>query len=377
MLHYAATFKVNMLNSPSIFVAIVSFNSASTIEACLKSLQGQEGYTLNQNLNVLVIDNFSTDNTVEVLNRVKIPGIEVVKNSENLGFSAGHNQALANFIKSTSDFYLCMNPDLALHNAALSSLSQSIILKEEVGVACPKLLRANENLQPLIPEILDAAGMYITPALRHFDRGSDQELNPKFDEPCLVFGASGACMLMKRKFVEDLQLSAGSTESDVDRIYPQLAAGRSERHLLFDEGFFAYREDADLCWRAQLFGWRFLYEPKALGYHVRKVTSENRKSLSANLNYLGVRNRFLLQLNQYRLSYGLIPFFIGYIARNFLVIVGTIFVERTSLKAFSDFIKLFRRGCARRKIIAKRAKLSARDVKKWFQFAPMTEAING
>ena len=65
---------------------------------------------------------------------------------------------------------------------------------------------------------------------------------------------------------------------------------------VFDEDFFAYREDADLAWRAQLLGWDALYVPGATATHVRRVTPERRSALPAAINRYGVRNRFLLRL---------------------------------------------------------------------------------
>ena len=66
---------------------------------------------------------------------------------------------------------------------------------------------------------------------------------------------------------------------------------------VFDEDFFAYREDADLAWRLQGFGHRALYVPGAVAYHRRSVTPERRRSLSATVNRHSVKNRFLLRIH--------------------------------------------------------------------------------
>jgi GT2 family glycosyltransferase len=64
----------------------------------------------------------------------------------------------------------------------------------------------------------------------------------------------------------------------------------------FDEDFFAYREDADLAWRAQILGWRCLYIPAAVGWHVRRVTPERREQLPHLINWHSVKNRFLMRI---------------------------------------------------------------------------------
>ena len=63
----------------------------------------------------------------------------------------------------------------------------------------------------------------------------------------------------------------------------------------FDEEFFSYREDADLAWRGQLMGWKCLYNPSAVAWHVRRVTPERREELPLVINWHSVKNRFLMR----------------------------------------------------------------------------------
>jgi len=95
--------------------------------------------------------------------------------------------------------------------------------------------------EPLPKRRIDSTGMYFTPAMRHFDRGWHEPDGRRFQNPQYVFGASAAAALYRRQMIEDI-----SVEGD-----------------LFDPDFFAYREDADVAWRAQLLGWRCIYTPAA------------------------------------------------------------------------------------------------------------------
>src|SRR5260370_25649103 len=70
----------------------------------------------------------------------------------------------------------------------------------------------------------------------------------------------------------------------------------SEGPNFFDPDFFAYREDADVAWRAQLLGWRCLYIPQAAAYHVRSVVPGNRHAVPSVLNMHSVKNRFLMRI---------------------------------------------------------------------------------
>ena len=89
-----------------------------------------------------------------------------------------------------------------------------------------------------------------------------------------VFGASAAAALYRRAMIDDVAVDGD----------------------FFDPDFFAYREDADVAWRAQLLGWRCIYTPAAVAYHVRTVTPANRRSLPPVINMHSVKNRFLMRI---------------------------------------------------------------------------------
>ena len=81
---------------------------------------------------------------------------------------------------------------------------------------------------------LDSTGIYFTPSLRHFDRGSGEPDRGAYEHFQYVFGVTGAVALYRRAMIEDVSICGE----------------------FFDNDFFAYREDADLAWRAQLLGWK-------------------------------------------------------------------------------------------------------------------------
>ena len=182
-------------------------------------------------------------------------------------------------------------------------------------------------------------------------RGSNEVDSGQFNRSETVFGGTGACLLLHRSFVEELLLVGENHERDSEKIYPQLSENREKRAPLFDEAFFAYREDADLAWRASLLGWKCLYVPEAIGYHRRLVLPSNRSELPDEVNNCSVRNRFLLQLNNYSFLKWPAAFLPGVVIRNLIVLFAVLIIERSSLSAFRDLGILWKRASERRRIL--------------------------
>ncbi len=346
----------------TIFISIVTFNSEKYIEKCLNAIFAAES-TLKNQIIVQVSDNSSEDSTVKIVEEKFTGLVKLVANRENLGFCAAHNQAVAVFLKTDAQYLLVLNPDLRLRPDTVSKLIEALSNLSDAGIATPKIYRADDTLEAVVPLCLDAAGMELTPSLRHLDRGSNQLDEGQYNQNQIIFGGTGACLFFKREAVMQLLLDSGELEKDLERVHPQLLAGLADRKLLFDEGFFAYREDADLAWRAKILGISTLYVADAVAYHKRVVLADNRRTLSPYLNRLSVRNRFLLQINNFSFVNDLDKLLPGFLWRNLLVVFGVFLTEWSSIPAFLDLIKLFRRAYARRRILFKRAReLSAGTV---------------
>lgn len=343
------------MGEPRVFVHVVTYNSKAFIEPCIRSLLSQEGYRVGDNLTIHVTDNASSDGSASAVTK-SFPNVSIEINSSNIGFCGAHNQGTFKFISSNSDFLLILNPDVRLEPKSIGILVNELKLDKSAGMACSKLYRADENLQPINPKVLDSAGMVLTSSLRHFDRGSNDA--DRFNTKEYVFGGSGACLLLKRSAVKSLLLTGLMREKDSELICPALGSNREKRALLFDEAFFAYREDADLAWRARNLGIRCLFVPNAIGYHKRVVLPENRRSLPPELNRFSVRNRFLLQLNNFSLKRDFAAIIPGLLLRNILVVLGVLLFERSSLLGLRDALKLIPRAIERRRSVFSKGVLS-------------------
>jgi hypothetical protein len=221
-------------------------------------------------------------------------------------------------------------------------------LASDIGTVCGKLLRATPSLEAAAVPLLDSAGIYFTPTFRHLDRGSDLPDGPEYNKSAMVFGATAAAALYRKEMIADISIDGE----------------------FFDEDFFLYREDADLSWRAQLLGWRCLYVPQAVGYHVRSVFPGNRRSVPADVNRHCVQNRFLM-----RIKNATWPLYLRHLVpvtyRDLGVLAYCLLSERSSLAAFPKVVQLWRRTVAKRRVLQQRRKASDAYMEQWFGVRPV------
>ncbi len=246
-------------------ITIVTWNSAQHLTDCFASIRQQD----NREFEVIIVDNASSDGTRALLQEVE-PQWQVIYNDSNVGFAAGQNQAMR---ASSGEWVLCLNPDVVLSPNFVSQLVAAADARPEVGSLCGKLLRWDSAAAHHQTNVIDSTGIYFTRNMRHLDRGAEQCDTGQYDRPQYVFGASGAAAMFRRDFITDVSVEG----------------------QFFDEEFFAFREDGDLAWRAQMMGWKCLYVPTAVAWHVRRVTPERRAELPLVINWHSVKNRFLMR----------------------------------------------------------------------------------
>ena len=312
---------------PPVAITIVTYNSSRYIARCLEHVFAQN----YRNLEVILIDNASSDESASILRQYADQGT-VVCNSENRGFAGGQNQAIG---MSSSDWVLTLNPDVRLTPDFLIEAVSAGGEDPRVGMVSGKLLTLGEDFEiPAQPEF-DSTGIFFTPNLRHFDRGSKQKNEGQYEKDEYVFGVSGAAALYRRAMIEDLKCGGE----------------------FFDRDFFAYREDADVAWRAQWLGWRCRYAPRAVAYHVRSVLPTNRHLVSADVNMHSVKNRFLMRIKNgtwmlYR-RHG-----VAITARDLVVVAGCLFYEPRSLRAFWLILRCLPAAWRKRREIMSRRRSS-------------------
>jgi GT2 family glycosyltransferase len=309
-------------------IVLVTWNSAPYLRRCLDGIL-QQTY---RDRELVVVDNASADASLEI---VAPHAARVIRNDSNRGFSAAVNQALA---VASGDLLLVLNPDCYLEPEYVERLVEVFIgALMRVGSATGLLFRARGwDIEPM--KEIDSAGMRMTRNGRHLDITSRPAGLTE------VFGVSGAAAMYNIAFLRDVAIDGEA----------------------LDEDFFAYREDADLAWRGQLRGWRAVCEPRAVAYHVRRVTPENRRKVPADVNLHSVKNRFLLRIKNEGAYLALrnAPF---ELARDLVVLVAALTIERSSLPAFAWLWRNRRRVLARRRAVQSRRTVHDRDLAKWFR----------
>jgi len=236
-------------------------------------------------------------------------------------------------------YYLCLNPDAVLSPGYVRALVEVLDARPDVGSATGRLLRLDD------PTVLDSTGMVMTADQRHLDRGAGESAEHRFLEgPSPIFGPSGAVALYRRAMLDDVAFEGE----------------------YFDHAFFAYREDADLAWRAQWRGWTSLYVPAAVAWHRRRVTPERRSALPADINRYSVRNRFLLRLKNQ--SAGLAwRFLVPGLWRDLQVIGYVLLREWTSLPGLLDVVRELPRTRAKRRQILSSRRVDDAVMARWFE----------
>ncbi len=330
-----------MAQKDLVSVTLVTYNSGRFIKRCLESVLEQR----YPHFEVIVIDNASTDGTVDLLEPFE-DKCTIHYNQENIGFAAAQNQAIA---LSRGEWILTLNPDVLLLPTFIEELVLAGTIDSKAGTVCGKLLSISPTFDLPDEQLVDSTGIYFTPMLRHLDRGSQEPDKGHYLNFEYVFGATAAAALYRRKMIDDISIQGE----------------------FFDSDFFVYREDADVAWRAQLLGWRCLYTPRACGYHVRSVLPGKRYALPPEINMHSVKNRFLMRIKNitpdlYRRSW------LSITGRDILVIGACLLREHTSLKAFGFVLRNWKRMLAKRREIMKRRRAQDDYLASWFSFEPVS-----
>ncbi len=320
-------------------VLLVTWNSARFLPASFASIDRQD----YRDLEVIVVDNASSDATRDLL-RAREAQWKVIYNDTNSGFAAGQNQAIR---ASGGEWLLCLNPDVVLAPDFIRQLVDAGDCHAEAGSVCGKLLRWDPDASLPHTQIIDSTGIYFTRNMRHLDRGAEEIDHGQYDRAQWVFGATGAAALFRRSCV-----AAVSVDDE-----------------FFDEEFFAYREDADLAWRAQLMGWKCLYVPSAIAWHVRRVTPERRASLPHSINWHSVKNRFLMR-GKNASGWLCWKLFWPVAWRDLMVLGYALLRDWRMLSALLYPLQHLSGIRAKRKSIQSRRRLSDRELLWWFHDTP-------
>jgi GT2 family glycosyltransferase len=281
-------------------IIIVSWNVKDILSDCLDSvLRSSIAFPYE----IIVVDNASTDGTAGDIKK-KFPVVKIIENKENLGFAFANNQG-ANF--SSGEYLLFLNPDTILFGDTISSLVGFMDRNPDIAMCGPRILNENRTIQksirnfPSWPKalyrytILKYLGLFKSHFEKWYNRGFD------YDKQADIEQLIGAAMLIRKNVFEQI--------------------GR------FDERFFMYYEEVDLCRRLRDDGFRVVYYPGAQLIHLggksaRQIPAMSRSMMlrslllyfrknSSILSYIPLSVIFKIGVLPHQL-YELIVFFVGF-----------------------------------------------------------------
>jgi N-acetylglucosaminyl-diphospho-decaprenol L-rhamnosyltransferase len=238
--HFSGEATIFQSASPAeLALVVVNFDSGDHLRNCIAQLRPAAGSTPVQ---LVVVDNASTDGSEAGVTEID-PEVLLLENSQNKGYGRACNQG---FAATEAPFVCFLNPDIVPEPKSLSRMLQAIADRPEVGVLGPRLVNPDGSTYPscrVVPKLGVAVGHAVfglfsdgnrfTRAYKLMDVDHNSEL--------VVEWVSGAAMLVRREAFEQV-------------------GG-------FDEGFFMYVEDLDLCARIREAGWKSLYYPGATMLH--------------------------------------------------------------------------------------------------------------
>lgn len=237
------------MKKPLVSIIIVNWDGKALLKGCLSSLSKID----YKNKEIIVVDNGSKDGSIEFINQ-HYPKIKIIENKENFGFAKANNQGIK---VARGSLVLFLNNDTRVEKDFLSILVEKIISDSKMGACQPKILHLEK------PGRLDSIGSFLTNTGFLYHLGFEAKDTKDLDKEIKLFSGKGSCLLFRKKLLDQIGY--------------------------FNEDFFAYFEETDLCWRLWLAGYYLLYIPQSVIHH--KTWGTTRKLPLQFISYHSFKNR--------------------------------------------------------------------------------------
>lgn len=254
-------------------VVILNWNGRKFLEQFLPSVvANNSSYS-----EIIIADNASTDDSIDFLKK-NYSALKIIQNTENGGFAKGYNDALKHV---NADYYVLLNSDVEVTPNWIDAVIDLMEKDKQIAACQPKLLDFNRKNYF---EYAGAAGGFIDKFGYPFCRGrileKIEEDNGQYDDVREIFWASGACLFVRSECYHFVQG--------------------------FDEDFFAHMEEIDLCWRLKNLGYKIMYCPDSIVYHVGGATLNK---INPRKTFLNFRNNLILICKNHPPEYFILKLF--------------------------------------------------------------------
>lgn len=253
-----------MRHRPLVSIIVVSYNNREFIRRCLSCALNQD----YDSIEAIVVDQNSADGTWEII-RAEFPRVTLIQNEINTGFADGMNRGIE---ASKGEYVLLLNSDLFLHSTFVSQALREFVMssEERLGMCAGIVYRDRGGPS----EEIDCLGTLLLPY--HAVVSSENRDVRKW-----VLGPAGSSMFFRRVMLDDIRLPNGD---------------------YLDSTFFCYGEDIEVTLRAQLLGWRCLYAPIVVGWHIGSASVGRLHGFTEKPTALlrhAAKNRYLTVLTCY------------------------------------------------------------------------------
>ncbi len=221
------------MSVPKVSIIVINYNGKKYLDACLSSLEKQTYY----NFEVIFVDNASIDGSADYV-KAHFPSVSIIENPENYGFAKGNNIGIG---EAKGDLIAILNNDTEVTPGWVEELVRSINSDDNVGMCASKMMFMKNR------KTINSTGICISRSGACWDRGMFECDDGQYESVGEVFGPCAGAAMYRKSMLEEIGL--------------------------FDEDFHAYMEDADLAFRGRLAGWKCLYVPKAVVYHMHGGTA--------------------------------------------------------------------------------------------------------
>ena len=258
---------------PLVSVIIPHYGGEKILQECLESLKNTD----YQELEIIVVNNSSPDNSVKIVQK-SFPNVNLIQSNYNRGFSGGCNFGAQH---AMGEYLLILNNDTVHEINWITHLVQRIESNKNISAVQPKIKQYKSR------DYFDYAGgsggfmdKYCSPFSRGRVFNTIEKDEGQYDDPCKIFWASGTAFITRRNIFEEI-------------------GG-------FDETLFAHMEEIDYHWKCQLLGFEVWVEPQSIVFHHGAITLPTSSPQKTYLNY---RNSLILLLTNYSLTISFMLFF--------------------------------------------------------------------